>query len=194
MIKWMIKAHPTDNRRQGEQLPSLALAAHSIAVAVEPVRVGWPDCEVAAVDLSTIQVGRRRRDTEVRVGRVTVLRRRLGGRRPRSAGRSGRRPGSPRRGRCGSDRRGGRGLERLVVTSNDAFALPPLRLVRDLLALGCPHGTFRHLRDCPDLWLGFGLAHPSSRDTKQEGSQRNSPPPALIPAQPANPWGPWWRR
>jgi hypothetical protein len=194
MIKWMIKAHPTENRMPGKQRPSLALAAHSIAVAVEPVRVGWPDREVAAADVSAVQVWRRRWDAEVGIGRVTVLRRRLGGRRPWPASRGRRGPGSPRRGRRRSNGRGGCRLQRPVVAGHDAFALSPLRLVGDLLALRRPHRTLRHLGDRPDLWLGFWLARPSERDTEQEGSQRHGPPPALVPRQPTSLWRSSWRR
>ena len=91
MIIGMIKAHPIFNRMPGKQRPSLALAAHSIAVAVEPVRVGWPDREVAATDVGAVQVWRRRRDAEVGVGRMAVARRRPGGaRQPAPGGRRGR--------------------------------------------------------------------------------------------------------
>jgi hypothetical protein len=193
MIIGMIKAHPRQNRMPRQQGASLAFAAQPVALAVEPVRVGWQDREVAAVDVLAVKVWRRRRDTEVRVRGVTVLRRRSGSRRPWSAGRGGRRPGPLCRGCCGSDRCGGRGLKRPVVTGHDAFALPPLRLVGDLLALGRPHGTLRHLGDRPDLWLGCWLARPSNAGSQQEGSQRNGPPPALIPTQSVRPWRPWWR-
>jgi hypothetical protein len=44
----------------------LALATQAVALAVEPVRVGCQDREVAAVDLIAIQVWWRRWDTEVR--------------------------------------------------------------------------------------------------------------------------------
>jgi hypothetical protein len=55
---------------------ALALAAQPVALAVEPVRIGWQDREVACVDVGAVQI-RRRRDAEVRVGRVAVARRRL---------------------------------------------------------------------------------------------------------------------
>ena len=67
MIKRMIKRIRQKSDAKASKGPSLALAAHSIAVAVEPVRVGWQNREVAAVDVIAVQVGRRRRDTEVRV-------------------------------------------------------------------------------------------------------------------------------
>ena len=63
------------------------------------------------------------------------------------------------------------------------------RLVRDLLALGCPHRTFRHLRDCPGLWLGFGLAHPGAYESDGvedalvllvERSRRQAVPATLV--------------
>jgi hypothetical protein len=77
----------------------LALAAHPISFAVEIVRVGRPDREVLCADVSAVQIRRRRRDAEVRVGRVAVLRWRSGGRRSGSAGRGRGRPRPPSRGR-----------------------------------------------------------------------------------------------
>ena len=142
--------------------PSLALATQPVALAVEPVRAGWQDGEVAAVDLIAIQVRWRWWDTEIRVRGVTVLRRRPSGRRPRPAGRGRRRPGSPRRGRRRSNGRGGRRLQRPVIAGHDALALAPPRLVGDLLALGRPHGTLRHLGDRPDFWLGSGWLAPAN--------------------------------
>jgi hypothetical protein len=47
-----LKSRATDAK--ASKGPSLALAAHSIAVAVEPVRVGWQDREVTAIDLIAV--------------------------------------------------------------------------------------------------------------------------------------------
>jgi hypothetical protein len=86
MIIGMIKAHPTQNRMPRQARGFSSFRSPTVALAVEPVRVGWQDREVAAVDVFAVKVWRRR-DTKARVRGVTVLCRRSGSRRPWSAGR-----------------------------------------------------------------------------------------------------------
>jgi hypothetical protein len=95
----------------------LALTALPVAVAIEPVRVGRQDREVAPIDVIAVQIWRRRRDTEVRIGAVAVTRR-PGRGRPGPAGSGRRRPRPPSRRRrpgrlrCRRLHRGGRRLSR----------------------------------------------------------------------------------
>src|SRR5512132_1711711 len=56
----------------------LALAAYAVVVGVKAVWVSSLDGEVGLADVGAIQIRRRRRDTEVRIGRVAVARRRPG--------------------------------------------------------------------------------------------------------------------
>src|SRR6266508_146732 len=72
----------------------LRLASNAILVAVEPMRVGRQDAEVAVGDVATVQVGRRGRDADIGIGWVAV---------PSGLGR-----GSRLRGRDGHSRRRGR--------------------------------------------------------------------------------------
>src|SRR4029079_8857839 len=54
-----------------QSLP-LRFAAHAVTVAVEVVRVWWLDGKVVERNICTVQIGRRRRDADSRIGRIAA--------------------------------------------------------------------------------------------------------------------------
>jgi hypothetical protein len=59
----------------GEAHQSLPLrfAAHAVTGAVEVVRVWWLDRKVVERNICTVQIGRRRRDADSRIGRIAAI-------------------------------------------------------------------------------------------------------------------------
>jgi hypothetical protein len=78
---------------------ALALAAYAVVVGVEAVWVSALDGEVGLADVGAIQIRWRRRNAEVRIGRVAVAGRRPGRGRDPAPGGGGSRPGPSGRGR-----------------------------------------------------------------------------------------------
>ncbi len=67
-----IDRNPIDAVSPGSAARSACFAADTVAVVIEPVRIGWKDAEAALGNIATIEIGWRWRQTEIRITRIAV--------------------------------------------------------------------------------------------------------------------------